>query len=140
MTNQNQVFYYPPDMRPKVTPLSEQFIADAETIVRDVKAAIDRGDHLRAQNLAINGATRFPQHPELKKMAHILSPPVVDNGNQASNTGWLANRQWLKAHWDEYYGQWVALKNGELLANSEKLDDLVQQVGRGKDIFLTSVW
>lgn len=38
-------------------------------------------------------------------------------------------REWLEQHWDEFAGEWVALRDGELLGHAVKLADLVQQIG-----------
>lgn len=37
--------------------------------------------------------------------------------------------EWLDQHWDEYLGEWVALRDGELLGHAVVLADLVKQIG-----------
>ena len=39
-----------------------------------------------------------------------------------------ANRNWLKAHFGEYRGIWLALRDGTLLGANPSLETLVQQV------------
>lgn len=101
----------------------------AENFVRAVHLALAAGAHLLARDLSQEGAARYPDHSELAKMAHILAPPVAKTVATPPNTTWKADREWLKVHWREYHGQWVALKNGQLLGAAAKLVDLVQQAG-----------
>lgn len=37
--------------------------------------------------------------------------------------------QWLKEHWDDYPGEWVAVRDGELLGHADTLDELERQIG-----------
>jgi hypothetical protein len=49
---------------------------------------------------------------------------------------------WLKQHWDEYRGKWIAVRHGELLAAADSLDEIVDQVGELKNskIMVTKLW
>jgi hypothetical protein len=38
-------------------------------------------------------------------------------------------REWLNEHWDDYAGEWIALRDGELLGHAVELPDLVRQIG-----------
>ena len=71
-----------------------------EEIVEGVHLALEVGAHLLARNLAMANSPRFPDHPELQKMAHILSPPRVtflDTPPDPSRDGTMASRN---NHWD----------------------------------------
>jgi hypothetical protein len=46
---------------------------------------------------------------------------------------------WLDAHWHEYRGRWVAIRNGEFLGAATVLDDLVAQIGDIKGVMLAPV-
>jgi hypothetical protein len=113
----------------------------AEDFVQAVKLALKIGALQIARELASTGSKHFPEDEELKKAARILAPAKVQVVKGAPNTSWSANRAWLQQHWNAYLGRWVALKNGELLAVADTLDDLIDQVGevRGKDILVTAV-
>ncbi len=114
----------------------------AEKFVQAVHLALAAGAHLLARDLSQEGAERYPDHPELAKMAHILAPPVVRTVATPPNTTWKADREWLKAHWREYRGKWVALLNGTLLGEAASLDALIDQIGstKGTDILVTPIW
>lgn len=45
--------------------------------------------------------------------------PVNEMARAASLRDYTADRQWLKDHCDEYAGQWVALKNGQLISHGK---------------------
>ena len=51
-----------------------------------------------------------------------------------------ANRDWLMRHGDLYRGQWVALRNGELLGSAPSLQTLVAKIGDTKSILVTKVF
>jgi hypothetical protein len=114
----------------------------AEDFVRAIDLALLAGAFLAARNLSAEGANRFPDHTRLKNMAYILAPPVVRSVPGDGNPTWKANRAWLKTHWNEYKGQWVALHNGQLLAVGPSPAELEQQLGdlRNRDILITSIW
>lgn len=39
-----------------------------------------------------------------------------------------ANREWLAANRDAYRGQWIALRNGELLATGASMEEVERQI------------
>ena len=112
-----------------------------EEVVEGVHLALEVGAHLLARNLAMANAPRFPDHPELQKMAYILAPPrvtVLDTPPDPSHKG---NMAWLKNHWGDYRGKWVALRGGELLAAADSASALRDQVGdvRNTNIMVTPI-
>jgi hypothetical protein len=114
----------------------------ADDYARAVHLALGIGAHLIARNLALEGAKRYPSHAELQKMAYILAPPKVTVSTRPPDPSAKGNMAWLKKHWDEYRGRWVALRGGELLAVADSLDGLIEQVGEIKNsgIMVTPVW
>lgn len=48
-----------------------------------------------------------------------LHDPVRELAHAASLRDITAERQWLKEHCDEYAGQWVALKGGQLISHGK---------------------
>ncbi|MCI0394838.1 MAG: hypothetical protein L0332_12850 [Chloroflexi bacterium] len=113
----------------------------AEDFVQAVNLALKFGDLLLARELATQGVKQYPNHAELQKMAYILAPPKARVVQGEPDTSWKANREWLKAHWDEHRGKWVALHNGELVGLANSLEALLEEVGevRGKGILVAPV-
>lgn len=111
----------------------------AASFVRGVQLALEAGAHTAARELSADGARRYPEDAELNKQAYILSPPKVISRGMANNTPHRANRDWLKAHDEEYRGQWVALRDGELLGAAETMEELTSRLGSTKGILLTIV-
>ena len=114
---------------------------EADEFVQAAKLALRAGAHLIARECALAGVKRFPEHPELQKMARILDPPKARVIKSEPNRSWQYDKAWLQTHWQEYLGQWVALRNGKLVAAAASFDDLVAQTGdlKGKGILVTLV-
>jgi hypothetical protein len=110
----------------------------AEDFVRAVRWALAVGAHREARRLAVEGAERYPDHAELCKAARVLDPPYVVR-RAPSDPGIQADMAWLDAHWHEYRGRWVAIRNGEFLGAATVLDDLVAQIGDIKGVMLAPV-
>lgn len=113
-----------------------------QNIMKAIRLAIAVGAPLVARKLAADGARHYPEHSELQKAARVLAPPRVIGSVALPEPGMPANLQWLADHRDEYQGQWVALKDGQLLGAAPLLEDVVQIVGnpRGKGILVTVVY
>jgi putative addiction module CopG family antidote len=116
----------------------------AEEIVAAITKALASGHHAFARQLAMDGAQQYPDHDALQKYGRILAPPTVGKPmptTPEARAAFKANNAWLKAHWQAYRGNWVALQAGHLLHASPSFDDVVAQVGdvRGRDILLTKI-
>lgn len=107
--------------------------------IRGVRLALEAGAHAAARELSAKGARRHPESTELGKQAYILAPPRVIRGQAATNSTHRANRDWLKAHGEEYHGQWVALRDGELLGVANTMEELTSRLSGTKGILLTIV-
>jgi hypothetical protein len=83
-----------------------------------------------ARKLALEGVERFPEDGELKKMAHILGPPKVTVSHRPPEPGIGDNMAWLTAHWEEYKGRWVALREGKVLGTADSFKGLLSRWGR----------
>ncbi len=104
-----------------------------------VRHALWVGHHILARSLAVEGARRFPEHVQLRKMAHILAPSMPARVGGPADPAVQADMDWLNAHWDEYRGRWVAIRNGKFLGAAKVLDDLVAQIGDIKGMMLAPV-
>lgn len=114
----------------------------AADFVYGVRLALKVGAHIIARKLALEGVERFPEDAELKKMARILGPPKVAVSNRPAEPGIGDNMAWLTAHWEEYKGKWVALRDGQVLATADSFEGVIEQVGPVKNtgILVTKLW
>ena len=112
---------------------------DARAFVNAVKWALAAGAHLKARELATQGAELFPGDPELVKMARILAPPKY-LGSSPANYAAKLNRAWLARHRKQYRGRWVAIKEGKLVASANEPAELRKKVGDLRGHLVTKVW
>lgn len=114
----------------------------AEDFDHALHLALGIGAGTIARDLAMEGAKRYPDYAELQKAAHILAPPRVISSTLPRDPSAKRDMAWLKQHWDEYRGKWVAVRNGELLAAADSLDEIVERVGELKNskIMVTKLW
>jgi len=106
---------------------------------RAIHWALSAGAHLTARSLATAGAVQYPDDAELQKAARILAPPKLLRRLPAEPTI-RANHDWLRAHRLDYPGQWVALRNGQLVASSDSLQALTAICPISPDILFTKVF
>jgi len=111
-----------------------------EDFFQAIQLALSVGAYLVARRLSFQGAERYPQHSELQKYARVLAPPKVTRSNLPPDPTLKTNHAWLKTHGDAFRGQWVALRDGQLLGMATSLQALVEQVGEAKDILFTKVF
>jgi Arc/MetJ-type ribon-helix-helix transcriptional regulator len=101
--------------------------------------AFRTGEFGRARQLATEGAARYPDNAELAKSARVLAPPTVTRASRPHTADIRANRAWLKAHRQDYAGQWIALRDGHLLAAAPSFDALVACVDETRDVLMTKL-
>lgn len=111
----------------------------ATDFARAVRSALAAGAHLLARKLADYGHRLYPNHEELAKMAHILAPPRAMRAHLPPEPSVRANLEWMRAHAVEYQGQWVALKDGVLLATAPTARELKDKLPTTYGLFLTRV-
>lgn len=84
----------------------------------------------QASELARLGTARFPNDPRLAQAARVLAPPVV-RALQRGHVGDLHTSQdWLRDHAEAYRGQWVVVREGQLLGSAPALADLRELLAR----------
>lgn len=110
---------------------------DQNSFVKQIKDALKRGNAAQARRLAVEGAQRYPGHHDLQEYARLLAPPRIINRNVPSKSSIRANHSWLKMNREKYQGNWVALRDGELIGFAASLDALVHDIGRSKETLLT---
>ncbi len=109
-------------------------------LARAVRLALAAGAHLFARKLAAEGVRLYPDYPELRKMARILAPPQVVNANLPPSPSLQANQTWLRIHANEYKGQWVALRDGSLVAIAPSARELREHLDSTEGLMVTKVF
>ena len=112
---------------------------NARAFVDAVKWALAAGAHLKARELATQGAELFPDDPELVNIARILAPPKII-GRTPADPPIKLNRAWLARHRKQYRGKWVAIKEGKLVAFADEPAELKKKVGDLRGHLVTKVW
>ena len=102
-----------------------------------VRLALAAAAHVTARELASKGVERFPADAELAKMARILSPPRFVGRSPGGDSAIQADTDWLRMHAGEHCGQWIALRNGELLATAPTLKELERRAGDIRGVLVT---
>jgi hypothetical protein len=111
-----------------------------EDFIRAIKIALKSGDYGTAQQLSIQAVKHYPKQEELLKYAYILAPPKVTVDKRPPNRDTQVNQDWVRQHRNQYWGQWVALNNGQLLASASSINELVEQLSDKKGVFLTAIY
>jgi hypothetical protein len=124
---------------PVVRPREEAALKDAAAYVAAIRAAFLEEAHLRARELATEGHRRFPDDPELARYARVLAPPQVLRADLPPDPSGTLDILWLRAHADEYHGEWIALKDGQLVAHAPTVRELKAQVPSFDGLFLAEV-
>lgn len=115
-----------------------------DEIAYAVRLALEAEAYPTARSLAAKGHALHPEDGELTKLDHVLAPPVsrVVPADRNEQAGRRATSQWLKEHHNAYQGQWVAVKDGKLLAAADSADEIRSKLGdmRNTGILLTYLW
>ncbi len=112
----------------------------AKAYVRAVKKALAEGAYLRARAVSAEGASKFPQDAQLARYALVLAPPRVIRTEYAPDTTIAQDKNWIKQNGDRYRGKWIALRNGELLGATDTLQELIDALGKNRDILYTKIF
>jgi putative addiction module CopG family antidote len=112
----------------------------ADHILQSIAHALASGKPGWARQFALDGAKRYPDHAELRTYAHVLAPPRLTQVGQIQTPSIRASRQWLRAHWQDYLGQWVAVRDGQLLYASPSFDELSAHIDEAENTFITQVY
>jgi hypothetical protein len=95
-----------------------------------------------ARRLARLGAEAYPENEVLRNYERVLAPPRVVETGTRTGRDFSKSMRWLAAHSHEYVGQWLALRNGELLRTDTSRKALIAQLGavaNEKDLLITRV-
>ena len=111
----------------------------ADDVLHAIADALASGKPGLARKLALDGTKQYPDSEELQTYARVLAPPTVTHVGQLQTPSIRASRQWLRAHWQDYIGQWVAVRDGQLLYASPSFDELSAHVDDAENTFITQV-
>lgn len=111
-----------------------------EDFICTIRTTLEHGDYKTAQQLSTQAIEHYPNHEELLKHAHVLAPPKVTVDKRPLYRDTQLNQDWVRHNRTQYQGQWVALRNGQLLASGNSVDELAEQLNDPKDVFLTAIY
>ena len=111
-----------------------------EDFIHAIQTALENSDRETAQQLSNQAVKHYPKHEELLKYAHILAPPKVTVDKHPSNRDTEVNQNWVQQNRIQYRGQWVALRNGQLLTSANSIHELIEQLSDKQGVFLTAIY
>ena len=110
---------------------------------RELTTAIDLALSLEMTDLAIAlaqvGSRLFPGDERVQSAAEVLAPPVARITRLPHAKGLDASTVWLDEQAGQYKGQWVAVREGQLLGAAKSLQELEALIGHRKDAINTIV-
>jgi predicted HTH domain antitoxin len=107
---------------------------------RAIQHAIEIADADTARTLIAEGRVRFPDDDWMARAERVMAVPVARLVDRASVSDARADWRWLDEHSEEYRGQWVALKDGGLVAAAPSLEALADAVPDVRDVFVAQVF
>ena len=108
------------------------FTGSPDDFIQAIQAALgDRADFKTAQQLSFQAVEHYPDHEEILTCAYLLAPPMVIKGNPVAEDRPFY-QDWLRKNHFKYRHRWVALYQGELVAEAPKQAELAELV-QGKD-------
>jgi hypothetical protein len=78
--------------------------------------------------------------PNVRLVYNFLDRPKVTVHKSENPLNVFKNQQWIKTHRQEYKGRWVALREGELLADANSANELLQKVSASDKTLLTVIY
>jgi len=105
-----------------------------------IDLALGMGMSRLPMKLAQLGGRLFPDHERVQQAAYVLAPPVARVTTHLPRARGLDDSMtWIEEHSRQYQGQWVAVREGQLLGAAQSLDDIMPLVGQGADAVSTIV-
>jgi predicted HTH domain antitoxin len=113
---------------------------DGEKLRLAIQHAIEIADAKTARALIAEGRARYPDDEWIARAECVMTAPEARLVERAPVSDPRADWRWLDAHSEEYRGQWVALKDGGLVAAAPSLSALAEAVPDVRDVFVTQVF
>ncbi|MBO3459785.1 hypothetical protein G7B40_011125 [Aetokthonos hydrillicola Thurmond2011] len=115
-----------------------------EDYINAMRTALSTGNLSSAQQLSIEAVKHYPDNEDIKTTAHILAPTTVTvkRRNDIDHQSLKKSRAWVSQQRRDrhYLNQWVGVKDGELLATGNSIDDLIDQIGDTSGVLLTVIY
>jgi len=110
-----------------------------EEFIQAMDAALDKGDFYTAQRISIEAGQHYPEHSDVQRYAYILAPAkvTVKPSDPEKRKSMQASREWIRQNLPTYRHRWIALRNGELVADGASLDELADRVDTFKGLYIT---
>ncbi|OCR01324.1 hypothetical protein BCD67_12465 [Oscillatoriales cyanobacterium USR001] len=110
-----------------------------EEFIKDMDAALDRGDFYAAQRISIEAGQLYPEHSDVQKYAYILAPAkvTVKPSDPEQRKNMQASREWIRQNLPTYRHRWIALRSGELVADAASLDELADRLDDTIGLYIT---
>jgi hypothetical protein len=89
---------------------------------------LERGEVPEARVFVKELAAKWPDSKRVQHMAHVLKPPVAREVPSRGLRPLDRERDWLRAHRNEYLGCWIALYGDEVVAASPDLHSVLEVV------------
>ena len=113
--------------------LTEEFGEDAPVKRRlqpvassGVKALLNQGKIEKAAQLSQS----LPRGAQLREIASVLAPPKFRFSKRQEKANPALDYNWLRENYQDFCGQWVALKNGQLQRSADSLRELVSGLSK----------
>lgn len=113
-----------------------------EDYIRAIKDDFARGGLHVARDLAAEAVNLYPDNEQIKYYAHVLAPPTVTvvPRDEEMSKNIQACQEWIRQNRVNYKNRWVAIRNGELLFDAASIDELADQLGDPKGIYITAIY
>ncbi|HEX6900138.1 MAG TPA: DUF5678 domain-containing protein [Thermoanaerobaculia bacterium] len=103
-----------------------------ETFLEEIQAALNAGSQRGAWEVAAQGLSLYPDHPELRRLHHALRP-----GEARMVSGYrVPDRReafdWIRKNSKNYKGQWIAVLDSRLVAASPKLSEVLDIIQKSR--------
>ncbi len=83
-----------------------------------------------ARRIAALGLERYPDNETLQKLAEDMRPTEWEIARRnRKDVNFNPDLRWITDNTDEYWGQWVAVRDGQLRGTAAKRKELIQILG-----------
>jgi hypothetical protein len=99
---------------------------DTRSYAERIRELVEQDYVGAARKLMAEAVEQGAQDEELLQWQRVLAPAVSRISlNQELDSDPMPDVSWIRQHGGDYRGQWVALLEGELLASSRSLDEIM---------------
>lgn len=113
--------------------------AKAQEFIQAINQALAAGAHTQARQIAAQAVERYPNDPELARMAQILARPMAMRRKHKARDSARSNQLWLQQNYATYQDRWVALRDGELLGVADSVQALKASITDFTNVMVTKV-